>query len=125
MDLKPPHAWGFLLLFVVSATPNRALGPGVGQLVTTPASQGASWQVPAHRTSHSVGRGAYVIRALPELCVVIVSERLERLRFLSGFSFVGLLEAPARPGLCLLSDRGPSSFCDIIERFGHATMVRP
>src|SRR5262249_3526679 len=26
----------------------------------------ASWQVPAHRTSHPVGRGAYAIRALPE-----------------------------------------------------------
>src|SRR5262249_17274741 len=98
MDLKPPHAWGFLLLFVVSATPNRAVGLGVDQLVTTPASQGASWQVPAHRTSHSVGRGAYAIRALPDLCVGIVSERLERLRSPLGLSPFWVTGSPGTSG---------------------------
>ena len=44
-----------------------------------PAPQDRAVTSPAHRTSHSVGRGAYAICALPDLCFGIVSERLGHL----------------------------------------------
>ena len=57
---------------------NRAVIWRFGQLVTTPASQGAWWQAPARRSSVG-GSGRLRARALPDLCLGIISGRLGHL----------------------------------------------
>jgi hypothetical protein len=55
---------------------------------------------PARLAPHNrAGRGAYATHALPDLCLGIVSGRLEPHQVSLGFSGCYALEAPARPGL--------------------------
>src|SRR5262245_16140119 len=76
------------------------------------------WPVPARRST-AAGRGAYALRALPDVCFGIVSGRLGHLH--PGLvSWTQLLESPGSPrGLLLLSvlrRRGSRSRCPQLGR---------
>src|SRR5262245_29281391 len=89
---------------------NRAIIWNLGQLVTTPASQSAWWQVPARRST-AAGRGSR-IRGLPDLFKHINGSTAER---------VSVVSYDPRLCACLAAELGATRFA---SRFFRGRAVR-